>query len=134
MSTSFQPDDEDLTEKVLYIKYRNKGGILLGGVAVEPDRPGDGVRRLPLHPRHHMRIPMQGELRRGMPKPLADHPDRHSGLDRDRGMSVPQIMEPDPGQIRVRPTSQTKACDRVRGWSGDPSRLVNTYPLSSQSP
>jgi hypothetical protein len=29
----------------------------------EPHRPGDRVRRLPLHPRHYMRIPMQGELR-----------------------------------------------------------------------
>ena len=33
------------------------------------------------------------------PKPLADDPDRHPGLDRDRGVSVTQVVEPDPGQV-----------------------------------
>ena len=27
VSTSFQPDDEDLTEEELYIKYRDNGGM-----------------------------------------------------------------------------------------------------------
>ncbi len=50
---------------------------------VEPVRPGDGVRRFPLHPWHHMRIPMEGELRRGMTQPLTHDTDGNTRLHRN---------------------------------------------------
>ena len=71
----------------------------LGSLPVEPNRPGDGVGGLPLHPGHHVGVAVQGELGRGVAQPLADHPDRDPGLDCDRGVSVTQVVEPDPGQV-----------------------------------
>ena len=85
------------------------------------------TRGLGLHPWQYMRVLLQGEARRMEPEPLGDHLDRNTGRDDNRGMGMPQIVEPDPGS-RASSDNRTNVSLITCGLNGVPSSRLNTSP------
>jgi len=58
-----------------------------------PHPRADLLRRLSLHPRHHVAIGVQGDADRGVPEALLHDLGMHALTQEHRGMSVPQVVE-----------------------------------------
>ena len=80
----------------------SRGGVsafLSGADVVEMNRSGDSVGGVSLHSRHDMGVPVERELGRSVTKSFADHTDRHTRFDRDRGVAVAEIVKSDSGKV-----------------------------------
>jgi hypothetical protein len=71
-------------------------------------------RRLCLHARDDVGVLLECECRRLMPEPLADHLDRDTGLEGERGVRVPEVVQPDGSQVRLLDQPLERLAERVR--------------------
>ena len=61
----------------------------------------DGCRRLRLHAGDHVGVLLEGERWCLVAETLRDHLDLNACLQRDGRVSVPQVMQSDPSQVRL---------------------------------
>lgn len=95
---------------------RNRSAWLAGA----SDEVGNLLCGGSLHSGEHVNVLLHGELRRGVTKPLAHDPDPYASCKAEGGVSVAQVVKPDPWQTRSSDEPVEPLGEEVR---------VNTSPV-----